>query len=56
LGKVIICKQCNEPMEIDKCLPGDVVVYRCDACKIAEMLNGKTGKKVETGHVIRRGA
>jgi hypothetical protein len=59
LGKKLLnvtCKICDQEMKLGHYLPDDVVVYHCNICKTFKILNKKTGKPVETGNVIRRGA
>jgi hypothetical protein len=54
------CFKCNNEMRKGNTLPG-ALVYYCDNCKTFKMLDSKSfakgiEKKVETGHIIRRGA
>lgn len=52
----VVCNKCNQQMVLSDYLPNDVVIYDCDTCKTFKMLSEKTGKSVEKGSGIRRGA
>ena len=56
----INCLKCGNEMKLEQELPG-MMMFTCDKCKRAKLIDSSLfrqgiEKKIETGHIVRRGA